>query len=117
MLGNEITRDHSLEAQIELIMSNFNFELVHDIFEKFKFTYFKDLTTEIIPSIDLIEEMAYTLLMDVVEKVRENEGNVRISSGRLEAEYSTMTETLSLKFVPEEKEIVHDEGNETIFVC
>ena len=111
------TRDHSLNAQLELIMSNFDFNLVQEICEQFHFTYLKSLTEEEIPSVDTLKEMARNLLEEVIENVNEYHGNCNISSGRLEAGYSVVTESLFLKFVPEEKEIYYDEGNESVFVA
>lgn len=113
---NVETRDHSLESQMDLIMNNFDFQLVADIFKKFEFTYIENFTTEIIPSIDILRLTARTLLLDVIKEVRSSDMSIKISSGRFEAEYDRLTESLSLKFVVEEKEIQYNEGNESIFV-
>ena len=40
-----------------------------------------------------------------------------ISSGRFEANWNNYDETLSLRFIPEEKEIMLDEANESIYVA
>jgi hypothetical protein len=114
---NVETRDHSLNAQLELLISNFDFELVNEICEHFNFTYLKTLTEEEIPSVDTLKEMARNLLEEVITNINEYHGNCNISSGRLEAGYSVVSESLYLKFVPEEKEIYYDEGNESIFVA
>lgn len=111
-----ITRDHSLNSQIKLIMDNFDFNLVHEIFLFCQFTYMDGLYSESVPSLEDIKEMAKNLLEDVSERGELINQDVTISSGRFEASYSALQETVSLKFIPEEKTIEHDEGNETIFV-
>jgi hypothetical protein len=75
-----------------------------------------DLYSESIPDIDTLKEMCLSLLNEVAERGELIHQNVIISSGRFEACYDSMDETLTLKFVPEIKEILHDEGNESIFV-
>jgi len=110
------TRDHSLNSQIDLIMTNFNFNLVHEIFQFCQYKYMQDLYTESVPSIEEIKSMCLDLLKDVAQKGDLINDSVVISSGRFEASYNALQESLTLKFVPEELEIQHDEGNETIFV-
>jgi hypothetical protein len=75
-----------------------------------------DLYSESVPSLEDIKEMAKNLLEDVSERGELINQDVSIASGRFEASYSALQETVSLKFIPEEKTIEHDEGNETIFV-
>jgi hypothetical protein len=112
-----ITRDHSLNSQIILIMNNFNFSLVHEIFLFCQYTYMDDIYNESVPNMQDIKDMALDLLRDVAERGELINQDVAFSSGRFEASYNALQETLSLKFVPEEKSIEHDEGNETIFVA
>lgn len=111
-----ITRDHSLNSQINLIMDNFNFSLIHEVFLFCQYTYMDDIYTESVPNLQDIKDMALDLLRDVAERGELINQNVVVSSGRFEASYNALQESLSLKFVPEEISIEHDEGNETIFV-
>lgn len=112
-----MTRDHSLESQIDLILTALDWEKIHKIFEICEYKYSKNLYEDYDPQIEDLQEMAYNLLSECFIHGRKKNNNVIISSGRFEAQWNNNDETLSLRFIPEEKEIMLDEANESIYVA
>jgi len=110
------TRDHSVESQIDLILRSFPFEDVHKIFIFMDYKYIAGLTEEYTPSIEDLKFLVKELLESAGKKGKKNKTNMTISSGRFEAFWENEMEVLSLKFIPYEREIIINEGDETIFV-
>ena len=111
------TRDHSLESQIDLIMKSFPFHEVHKIFIFMNFKYITGLYHEYSPTEEDIRYLVTGLLESAGKKGKKMKTHMMFSSGRFEARWDNDEETLSLKFVPFENEIMINEGEETIYVC
>lgn len=112
-----MTRDHSKESQVSLIMDNFDWDNVYKIFKVCEYTYAKNIHEDYYPELEDIQEMAYSLLNDCYDYGKKNDMNCILSSGRFEVNWDNIDEILSLRFIPEEKEIMLDEPNEAIYVC
>lgn len=112
-----MTRDHSLESQINLIFESLDWEKIHRIFEICEYTYAKNLIEDYNPEIQDLQSISYNLLVDCYNLGRKDNSNIIVSSGRFEAQWNNVDETLSLRFIPEEKEIMLDEENEAIYVA
>jgi hypothetical protein len=112
-----MTRDHSLESQINLIFESTDWEKIYKIFQICDYKYAKNLYEDYDPEINDLQEMSYHLLKECYELGRKKNTNMIIASGRFEAHWNNTDETLCLKFVPEEKEIMLDEANESIYVA
>jgi hypothetical protein len=112
-----MTRDHSLESQINLIFESLDWEKIHRIFEICEYTYAKNLIEDFNPQIEDLQSMSYNLLVECYNLGRKNKTNMILASGRFEAQWNNIDETLSLRFIPEEKEIMLDEENEAIYVA
>lgn len=111
-----MTRDHSLESQINLIFESLDWEKIHRIFEVCEYTYAKNLVEDFNPKLEDLQSMSHNLLVECYRLGRKENTNMIISSGRFEAQWDNFNETLSLRFIPEEKEIMLDESNEAIYV-
>jgi hypothetical protein len=112
-----MTRDHSLESQINLIFESFDWNNIEKIFRACDYKYFKNLNEDFDPEIEDFKDMSYHLLTECYHLGRKKNTNRIIASGRFEAAWNNFDETLSLKFIPEEKEIMLDESNEAIYVA
>jgi hypothetical protein len=112
-----MTRDHSLKSQINLIFESMDWEKIHRIFQVCQYTYAKNLIEDYDPEIEDLQDMCKNLLKDCYNYGRKNNCNMIFSSGRFEANWNNIDETLSLRFIPEEKEIMLDEANEAIYVA
>lgn len=114
------TKDHSLQSQIQLILTSFDFEKVLKVFEIFEFKYAKKNKKDIIeyfsPDIEYLIEFSTSLLVTAAEKGKEDNQEYCIASGGFEATYFPEDETLALKWVLEERETVCDEPNELVYV-
>lgn len=110
------TRDHSIPSQIDLIIQSFEFDDVKKIFELMDFKYIQGLDSEYSPTKEDFIFLTKNLLEGAAQKGRKNNTNVTISSGRFEAFWNNDEETLSLKFIPFEAEIMLNEDEETIYV-
>lgn len=113
-----ITRDHSVQSQMNLLMENFNWNAVMKIFEnqQLKYCTFDADTKDFIeytPSLDDVQLVVKELLESAVKNIKENS---TWSSGLFQVEWNAYDEALKLQFVPYELEIAHDEPNETIFI-
>jgi hypothetical protein len=113
-----ITRDHSIQSQMDLIMENFNWDAVMRVFktEQLKYCAFdadaKDFI-EYSPSLEDVQSVVKELFESSVKDIKKN---ATWSSGLFNVEWNAYDETLKLQFIPYELEIAHDEPNETIFV-
>jgi hypothetical protein len=113
---NEIeTRDHSIESQVKIIINSFPFDDVKKIFDFMDFKYITGPYEEYNPKIEDLIFLAQSLLKDAGKKGKKKNMNMTISSGRFEAFWNNEEETLSLKFVPYEGEIMFNEEEETIY--
>jgi hypothetical protein len=112
-----MTRDHSLKSQINLIFESMDWENILKIFRVCDYKYAKNLYEDYEPEISDLQRMSHHILTECYELGRLHNNNMIISSGRFEAQWNNHEETLSLKFVAEEKEIMLDEGNESIYVA
>lgn len=114
------TKDHSIQAQVELILSRFEFHKILKVFEIFEFKYAKknskDIIEYFIPDEDYLMDFAATLLFSAAEKGKEEKQEYIIASGGFEATYFPEDETLSLKWILEERETLCDEPNELVYV-
>lgn len=110
------TRDHSIDSQISMIMQNFPFHDVKKIFDYMGYKYMTTPYDEYQPKIEDLQFLAESLLRDAGEKGKNRNMNMTISSGRFEAFWNCDEETLSLKFIPYESEIITNEAEETIYV-
>ena len=111
------TRDHSISAQIDLIMNSFPFDDVKRIFDFMNFKYIQSLDIEYDPTKEDLMYLTKSLLKSAAEKGKKAKTNVTISSGRFEAFWNNDEETLSLQFIPFESEIMLNEDEETIYVA
>lgn len=111
------TRDHSVPTQINLIMQSFPFDDVKKIFEFMDFKYIQSLDVEYNPLKEDLIYLTKSLLESAAEKGKKGNTNVTISSGRFEAFWNNDEETLSLRFIPFESEIMLNEDEETIYVA
>lgn len=111
-----MTRDHSLESQIGLIFESFDWKNVEKIFRVCNYKYCKNLYEDYDPEISDLKKMSNDLLRECYVLGKRKNRNMIISSGRFEALWNNDDETLSLRFIPEEKEIMLDEPNESIYV-
>jgi hypothetical protein len=112
-----MTRDHSLESQINLIFESMDWENIYKIFKLCDYKYAKNLYEDYDPEISDLQEKSHHILTECYLLGKKNNNNMIISSGRFEAQWNNYDETLSLRFIPEEKEIMLDEGNESIYVA
>lgn len=112
-----MTRDHSLESQINLIFESMDWEKIHRVFQICEYKYAKNIIEDYDPEIEDLQEMSHHLLVECYNLGRKNNFNVVMSSGRFEVLWNNFDETLSLRFIPEEKEIMLDEENEAIYVA
>lgn len=112
-----MTRDHSLESQINLIFESIDWDNIYKIFQICEYKYAKNLYEDYDPEIDDLKEMSYHLLKECYDLGRKKNTNMIIGSGRFEAHWDNTNETLCLKFIPEEKEIMLDDANESIYVA
>ena len=112
-----MTRDHSLESQINLIFESFDWEKIQKIFRLCDYKYAKNLYEDYDPEIDDLKTMSYKILRESYILGKRKNIDMIISSGRFEASWNNNDETLSLRFIPEEKEIMLDEINEAIYVA
>jgi hypothetical protein len=110
------TRDHSIKSQIDLISKSFPFDEVHKIFTFMNFTYISGLYDEYSPTKEDIKFLAINLLQNAGKRGKKMKTNMIYSSGRFEARWDNDEETLSLKFIPFESEIMVNESEETIYV-
>jgi hypothetical protein len=114
------TKDHSVTAQAELILMKFDFDRVIKVFEIFDLKYSKknekDIIEEFFPDEEYLANFALSLLMLAAEKGKEEKQEYIISSGGFEASYYPDDETLSLKWILEQKETFCDEPNELVYV-
>lgn len=110
------TRDHSVHSQIDLILKSFPFDEVKKIFRFMDFKYIQGIDLEYDPEIEDFIYLVTSLLKEVAKKGKSKKTNMTISSGRFEVFWNNDEETLSLKFIPFESEILMNEGEETIFV-
>jgi hypothetical protein len=114
------TKDHSIEAQTELILAKFDFKKILKVFEIFDFKYAKKNENDIIeyfmPTEEYLVDFAAALLFSAAEKGKEDDQEYIIASGGFEATYYPNDENLSLKWILEEKETVCDEPNELVYV-
>jgi hypothetical protein len=111
-----MTRDHSFQSQIDLIFDSMDWNNIEKIFHVCDYKYMKNLHEEYNPEIEDLKEMSYHLLKDCYNLGKKKNINMIIASGRFEASWNNTDETLCLKFIPEEKEIMLDEKNESIYV-
>lgn len=111
-----ISRDHSIANQKQMIMDNFQWDDVKKIFDLMDWKYGSTPWPEhdYTPEISDFQELVSELLATVTSKP---EIDSESSSGRFVAKWNAREELLSLSFVPFESEIVHDEPNETIFLA
>ena len=110
------TRDHSIDSQIDLIMRSFPFDKVHKIFSFMDYKYIHGLTEEYLPTQDDIMFLTKNILESAGKKGKKMKTNMTVSSGRFEAVWNNDEETLSLKFIHYENEIMVNASEETIFV-
>lgn len=114
------TKDHSIQAQIELILSKFDFDKILKVFEIFEFRYAKKNSRDVIeyfsPNKEYLMEFAASLLSAAAEKGKIEKEEYIISSGGFEASYFPEDQTLSLKWILEERETICDEPNELVYV-
>lgn len=114
------TKDHSISSQVELILSKFDFDKIIKVFEIFDLRYTKknkkNKIEEFVPDEEYLVNFAVNLLMLAAEKGKEEKQEYIISSGGFEATFFPDDETLSLKWVLEEKETFCDEPNELVYV-
>lgn len=110
------TRDHSISSQIDLILNSFDFYSVKKIFDYMDFKYIQGIENEYSPSKEDLIYLAKNLLEGAADKGKKNRSNMTISSGRFEAFWNNEEETLNLKFIPFESEIMLNEEDETIYV-
>lgn len=111
-----MTRDHSVESQINLIFESMDWEKIYQIFKVCQYTYAKNLFEDYDPEIKDLQNISKQLLEESYYHGRKNNCDMIFSSGRFEASWNNTDETLSLRFIPEEKEIMLDEANEAIYV-
>ena len=110
-----ISRDHSVKNQKQMILNTFDWDAVATIFKTMGWVY----ATSLNPADDYIPDPIDCRLKgsELLDDVTENLQNTKtISSGRFEAHWSASDESLSLRFIPLEVEILHDESSETIYV-
>lgn len=112
-----MTRDHSLESQINLIFESMDWEKIHRIFQVCQYKYSKNIIEDYDPEIEDLQEMGKHLLEESYYYGKKNNCNMIFASGRFEATWNNTDETLALRFIPEEKEIMLDEANEAIYVA
>jgi hypothetical protein len=114
------TKDHSIESQVELILTKFDFKKILKVFEVFDFKYAKkndnDIIEYFVPTEDYLIDFSGSLLFSAAEKGKEDKQEYIIASGGFEATYYPDDENLSLKWVLEERETVCDEPNELVYV-
>lgn len=117
------TKDHSTESQIQLILSRFDFKKILKIFEIFNMQYAKKIKKgkkEIIeyfmPNEEYLIDFASSLMFSVAEKGKKEKQEYCMASGGFEASFHPEDETLSLKWILEERETVCDEPNEIVYV-
>lgn len=117
------TKDHSIQAQVELILSRFEFHKVLKIFEIFNFQYAKkvkkgkkEIIEYFVPDEEYLMEFSSALLFSAAEKGKEDGQEYCIASGGFEAIFFPEDETLSLKWILEERETICDEPNELVYV-
>lgn len=114
------TKDHSIQAQIELILSKFDFDKILKVFDVFEFRYAKKNSRDIIeyfsPDKDYLMDFAASLLSAAAEKGKMEDEEYIIASGGFEASFFPEDETLSLKWILEERETICDEPNELVYV-
>jgi hypothetical protein len=111
------TRDHSLKSQIDLIMKSFPFGEVHKIFNFMNFKYITGIYDEYSPTEEDLRYLVKSILESAGKRGKKLKTNMTYSSGRFEARWDNDEETLSLKFIPFESEIMINESEETIYVC
>lgn len=109
------TRDHSVNGQIDLIIKTFPFDEVKKIFDHMEFKYISGITEEYQPKIEDFIYLAESLLRSAGENGKKKKMNMTITSGRFEAHWDNENESLTLKFVPFESEIMFNEEDETIY--
>ncbi len=114
-----ITRDHSIQSQINLLMNNFDWEKVMQIFisQDLKYGIFdpdKKQLVDYSPSLEDIQFLVKELMESCVSNPKESG---TWSSGLFQVEWNAFEEKLKLQFIPYELEIIHDEPNETIFIA
>ena len=110
------TRDHSVSSQINLIMNSFPFHDVKKIFDFMNFKYIMGFDCEYSPTETDIKYLVENLLISAGNRGKKFKTNMTISSGRFEVFWNNDEETLTLKFIPFESEIMLNESEETIFV-
>lgn len=117
------TKDHSTQSQIQLILNRFDFKKILQVFEVFNFQYAKkvkkgkkEVIEYFMPDEEYLIEFASSLMISAAEKGKEEHQEYCIASGGFEATFFPEDETLSLKWVLEERETMCDEPNEMVYV-
>lgn len=113
-----ITRDHSIQSQIDLLMKNFNWFGVLKVFQtqELKYCTFDADTKDFIEYIPKLEDIQFLVKELFESATKDKTKNAIWNSGLFQVEWNAHDEALKLLFIPYELEIAHDEPNETIFI-
>jgi hypothetical protein len=117
-MESTITRDHSVQSQINLLMENFNWQGVLKVFQtqELKYCTFDADTKDFVDYIPDLDDIQLVVKELFESATKDKTKNATWNSGLFQVEWNAYDETLKLQFVPYELEIAHDEPNETIFV-
>ena len=91
-----INREIQLERMITDILISFDFEGVHNLMKKIKWSW---VSTDGVPSIIELKEMAVKLLREAIENGEKNKDYYEVATGGLVAEYFYNEGELRLSFV------------------